>query len=127
MSTLEVEVDGLRRLNTKLAKSGARLRHSLDEAVGDAAETLLEATLPFVPVETWNLHDSGHVAKNADADYSVVFGGTDAPYAIYVHEILEYEHKPPTKAKFLEDTYLATRAGLADSIKDKAVSPLRGA
>jgi len=35
----------------------------------------------------------------------IKYGGPEAPYALYVHEDLEAQHVPPTKAKFLEDPY----------------------
>jgi hypothetical protein len=50
-----------------------------------------------------HLRDTAKVAQQLDANGVTTYGFYDTPYAVYVHEILEYHHLPPTKAKFLED------------------------
>lgn len=71
-----------------------------------AAEALLRDTLPVTPYDQGPLRESGRVVMHAPGAYSVQFGGPDAPYAYIVHEDLEAYHESPTKAKYLEGTYL---------------------
>ena len=51
----------------------------------------------------YHLRDTAAVAQETDGTIITTYGSYDKEYAIYVHEILEYHHLPPTKAKFLED------------------------
>lgn len=61
----------------------------------------------YVPVKTRTLKDSGEVdtqitSKGAKVTISYGKGGKP-PYAAFVHEIVEYQHASPTRAKFLEE------------------------
>ncbi len=53
----------------------------------------------------YNLKEQLQFSKFFETTVQVGFGGVGAPYAIFVHENLQAYHKPPTKAKFLEDAY----------------------
>lgn len=64
------------------------------------ADQILEVSQRLVPVDTGFLKSTGKVVKNSIGTYSVVY---TAPYAVYVHEIIDNRHKFPTQAKFLED------------------------
>jgi hypothetical protein len=54
--------------------------------------------------------------RHGKADYTVEYGGSEAPYAVYVHEILGYSHKPPTQAKYLEQPYHQLKGKLGEGI-----------
>jgi hypothetical protein len=85
-------------------------------AAGHAAESLLEKTLQVVPYDEGDLYDSGRVVTHGPGVFGVQFGGPEAPHAIYVHEDLTATHAPPTKAKFLEGTYLDNKVEIAGTI-----------
>lgn len=77
-----------------------RNKHYKDAYYMHAAEIILEASQKLVPVDTGRLKKSGHIEQNSEGTYSIVY---DAPYALFVHEIMGNYHKPPTQAKYLED------------------------
>lgn len=70
-----------------------------------------------VPVRYGALRGSGTVTVDEGAgqvEITISYGGGSAGYALAVHENLAAKHKPPTKAKYLEDPVNAAMAG-ADS------------
>lgn len=75
------------------------------DALEKAGEIILQKSQIYVPRETGALANSGRVeveGQGFGARSRVLYGGDSAPYAVYVHENLEAQHKPPTCAKFLE-------------------------
>ena len=68
----------------------------------DAAYEIFAQSQREVPVRTGALKGSGSVVPEGDEVY-IGYGGAAAGYALHVHEDLSSHHKPPTKAKFLED------------------------
>jgi hypothetical protein len=56
-----------------------------------------------VPVDIGNLHNSAFTRAGKELGEPIVTVGYTASYAVFVHEVLYSWHKPPTKAKFLED------------------------
>lgn len=64
------------------------------------ADVIFGLSQIYVPVDTGYLKQSGKVVRNNIGTYSIVYS---APYALFVHEIIDNQHTPPTKAKFLED------------------------
>ena len=82
-----------------------RMIRSIDTSDRDiiykfVADKIFEVSQSLVPVDTGYLKDSGRVVKNSIGTYSVIYL---APYAVYVHEIIDNQHEFPTQAKFLED------------------------
>lgn len=97
----------------------------IDDALRKCAEVILRKALKYTPVDTKALYNSGHVegeGKGFGARYRVVFGGPDAPYAIYVHERLDQHHEPPTCAKFLERGARETQGTCSSILKRTLVS-----
>ena len=92
------------------------VRASVELTTRGAAEALLEDTLPVTPMDSGDLRSTGQVVMHAPGAYSVQFGGPDAPYAWIVHEDLEASHESPTKAKYLEGTYLEHKGEYAARI-----------
>ena len=77
----------------------------VEEGLLAASNYLLRKSKQQVPIDTSNLKASGRVdpvkrKKGYVSAYAVHY---TAAYAIFVHERLELKHRPPTKAKFLED------------------------
>lgn len=105
-----------------IGKARAKDARSLDEGLQLCAQKILERSDYYVPVETGELENSGRVEGNGKsgfgAQYTVIYGittsgsldpGTDAYYALYVHEDLTATHDHPTCAKFLERATRETR------------------
>lgn len=68
----------------------------------DVANDVFKWSQYFVPVDTGYLKSTGYVKQVGRFSFEV---GYTAPYAIYVHEILGYKHKYPTRAKFLTQAF----------------------
>jgi hypothetical protein len=97
---MRVEVKGTQALINALAKAGKRAPQALGQALSIEAESIIteaqkELSAPFGsdPPGGWDtggLAGSGTVdhPKVTSADVSVMmgFGGTAAPYAVYIHE-----------------------------------------
>ena len=81
----------------------------LAAALYQEGQAIMRDTLPITPIDLGGLRSSGHVeapTPTGPGEWEVVlgFGGSAAPYALYVHEIMTAQHDPPTQAKFLETT-----------------------
>jgi hypothetical protein len=87
----------------------------------------------LVPVETGALRSSGRVVSARVGAYtyrsSILYGGASYPrvvdYAVYVHEILDHKHAPPTQAKFVETAYHQAKAAAGQTIKMYVSGALR--
>lgn len=78
----------------------------LPQAIEEAVKPTLELSQTYVPKDTGRLHDSGYVAVNkrrGQVSVEVGYNRTgEAPYAIFVHEMPQFYHEPPTQYKYLE-------------------------
>lgn len=74
------------------------------------AEVYAESQV-LVPVETGALKASGSVSESMSGSTFTATITYNTSYAVYVHEILRYQHAPPTQAKFVEAPWLALAAG----------------
>jgi len=71
-------------------------------------------SLYYCPIDTGKLKSSFSIKNLTYKDeddtlweaYSVKYDGHIAPYAVYVHALVDKWHIPPTRAKFLEDAAL---------------------
>lgn len=113
-------------LTAKFAAAAVAARLGTDRGANMAAEDLLAKTIPVTPVEYGDLRGSGRVEKVGYGDYGVTFGGSEAPYAIFVHERMDLHHEAPTKAKYLESTYLENKDTYIDFIKRGALGGIFG-
>lgn len=102
-------VEGLQTVLKTLGTAQKETNLKIDEGLEKCAHVILKKALYYCPIEFGPLRESGHVetkGKGKGARSRVVF---DAPYAVYVHEILTAYHEPPTCAKFLERAVRETR------------------
>ena len=90
-------------------------------------ETIGPETLTECP------HQTGTLRRSWTVDPPIVSGnsisitfGYGVYYAIYVHEILENYHAPPTKAKFLEDPVNRHRADIPNEVMARVQELLGG-
>lgn len=70
----------------------------------DIALETYERALKYTPVDTGRLKGSIYLKRYEDG-YVI---GYNCDYAIYVHELVNNQHKFPTRAKFLEDAAVET-------------------
>ena len=72
------------------------IRSSLVDMIG---ERIFLRAVQYTPIDTGNLRNSIYRKNVGDG----IIIGYSAEYATYVHEISFYNHKYPTRCKFLED------------------------
>lgn len=79
------------------------LRDNMAKVVRKHAQMVLLRSLAITPIDTGALRNSAGVGRfyagPNDIIATIVF---DIRYAVFVHEMLELKHAPPTQAKFLE-------------------------
>lgn len=67
------------------------------------SEEVLERSQYYCPVVNGRLKNSVKF-KGLNNSYYISY---NTPYALYVHEIIDNWHKPPTKAKYLENAFFS--------------------
>lgn len=93
---------GLNEIKANLAKVEARVAAATERGQQKAADHLLAASQPLVPVgETGELKASGYATTKGRGLNAVATVGYSADYALKVHEDLEARHDDG-QAKFLE-------------------------
>lgn len=87
-------------------------------AISYALEAIYYTSQELVPVDTMRLKKSGYIdvrRKRGHITGEVGYGkGGDPHYAVFVHEMLHFYHKPPTQAKFLEAAVMRHKGELMD-------------
>lgn len=78
----------------------------LPSVVKEALEPTLRLSNVYVPKDTLRLMNSGYVTVNKKRGVVAAEIGYnrrgEAPYAIFVHEMPQFYHAPPTQYKFLQ-------------------------
>lgn len=77
-----------------------------NDVMMDALEPTFELAGKYTPKDTLRLFKSEYLEVNAfrgkpRVELGFARGG-DPPYAMYVHEMVDIEHKAPTRSKFLQ-------------------------
>lgn len=102
-----------------MLKFARDLRKKAAAALYQEALIEMKESMRRTPVDTGELRASHHVSKplyeGFDASVTIEVGGPAAPYALYVHENLEADHKVG-QAKFLESTLNESRPFMAKRI-----------
>lgn len=84
----------------------------------EALTPTFEKSQKYCPVDTGDLKKSGYLEvrkQGRKIQSEIGYGKGNRPfYAVFVHEMLNYKHKAPTRAKFLqaalqEDAHLISR------------------
>lgn len=114
---------GTRALQGRLTLAAVGAPIALAAALYIEAQRIMYESVRITPIATGSLRASGHVdppdISPRGAAVELGYGGAAAPYALFVHEIMDAYHRPPTQAKFLERPMLeaapqlAARLGLA--------------
>lgn len=85
-----------------------------------AMQPIFDESQALCPVETGRLKDSGYLEVTSfrgNPTVEVGYGkGGDPWYTVWVHEMTEIPHKPPTQAKFLEKAVNDGMSDLIDSL-----------
>jgi PDZ domain-containing secreted protein len=110
---INIEITGMDEIVGNLQRWIQIAPDKVAAAIKDEMINLMEESQKECPYDDLNPHgkydndyhlrDTAAVAQETDGTIITTYGSYDKEYAIYVHEILEYHHQPPTKAKFLED------------------------
>ena len=103
-------LEGDRELITALRHAQEQSPKAVAQAIWEEANLIFAKSQVLVPVDTGVLRGSGGVSApqgtGAGIYVDIFYGGPAAPYALFVHEILYYTHKPPTQAKYLEQPFM---------------------
>lgn len=75
-------------------------KEDLYELVRSVAYDVFNLSQQLVPVKTGYLKSTGYIKSTSDG-WEI---GYTAPYAVFVHEIIDTFHAPPTQSKFLQDS-----------------------
>ena len=124
---------GATRLEEKMIGSADGVYSAAAKGVRALTSQAFKISQVLVPVETGALKASGRIVNKRVGAYtyrsSILYGGPSAPrfvdYAVYVHEILENKHKPPTTAKFVEIAYHEAELAAGQVIKQYVSGGLR--
>lgn len=88
----------------------------------DALQPTFEKSQEYCPVDTGRLRDSGYLeitSFRGTPTVEIGYGlGGEPPYTVNVHENLEWRHKYPTRAKWLEVALLEDDAAIQQRIVD---------
>lgn len=117
---------------SKKFRSNREIIKDIQEEIEDSdkikklfAEIVFKEAFKLTPVDTGDLRKSMFMESYKDG-YVI---GYDSDYAIYVHEIGFYNHKPPTQYKFLEDAAYDSYIRLKDKVGNISIrmtyDPLR--
>lgn len=112
----------------------AKLRSILDSGIQTAAaalhaehELIMTTAKRLTPVDTGALRASGYVRQPMIRNNEVIsqggFGGSSAPYAIYVHERLDVRH-PIGQAKFYESAIMEGLHGMDERLSKRIKATL---
>lgn len=124
---------GQERLAANMIGSSDGVYSGAARGVRQLANQAFKISQVLVPVETGALKASGRVDSKRVGAYtyrsSILYGGASYPrfvdYAVYVHEILDHKHAPPTQAKFVETAYHMAKAAAGQTIKMYVSGALR--
>lgn len=127
----DVEWLGLNTLQGYIKDGSERAAEAIRNEMTSVVATIFEESQHQVPVRYGYLKGSGVNEKDGENGRVIGYGGPAAGYALHVHEDLSAHHKPPTKAKFLEDPvnkYIGELEGkVADVVEGAIVGQLPNA
>lgn len=106
MPTYYANVIGAEELARALARVPGQTEQVLSKALYEEGQMAFAESQKLTPVDTGVLKGSGILhTPNIQKDkisVALTYGGPAAPYALFVHEILNSYHAAPTQAKYLE-------------------------
>jgi hypothetical protein len=111
MATYSFVIEGADELKRALSISGKDAGQLAAQVIWEEANTIFAKSQVLTPIDTGALRASGGVSAPQEfpqgVGVDIFYGGPAAPYALFVHEIQSNYHNPPTKAKYLEEPFMA--------------------
>src|SRR5512133_4321150 len=108
-----VSIEGTNQARANLRVLMERIPETVRQATLENMQDVMIESQEECPYDWNNPHADGtpHLRDTAKSGFDdsggedtiIVYGSYSTPYAVYQHEIMEYNHLYPTKAKFLED------------------------
>ncbi len=102
----EIMRDQMKMIQNNMKKVIAHIENVTAESIRFGLQPIFDKSQEYVPIDTGKLKRSGfiEVRKTArGAQAAIGYGRFGRPnYAALVHERLDFRHKSPTRAKFLE-------------------------
>lgn len=115
-----ITFEGLDTLTAILHELPNRAHAYMASEMYDVASDVFDESQKQVPVRYGALRGSGTLTVDdgeGQTEITLSYGGASASYALAVHENLAAHHKPPTKAKYLEDPVNAAMSSAEDRFK----------
>jgi hypothetical protein len=130
VTKITVQMDGARELNELLGRAASLgLVKEFEQALYGTANEVLNQSKKIVPVDLGALKDSGKVEKpkrsTTGVSVEITYGGTAAPYALYVHEDPSAQHKSGKTYHFLKIPVDAARVTFVSDLKKRFITYLR--
>src|SRR5512133_3086018 len=109
---INVTIEGGNQARANLRVISELIPETVRQAMFEGMQDVMIESQEECPYDWNNPHADGtpHLRDTATVGFDdespdtiVVYGSYSTPYAVYQHEIMEYNHLYPTKAKFLED------------------------
>lgn len=83
-------------------------------------EAILTESKKICPVKTSYLRGSGYVSDPVIGYGQILLTiGYSAEYAYWVHELIDNYHRPPTRAKFLEEPLQLYSPNIVQAVKEE--------
>jgi hypothetical protein len=118
------EITGVEETIRAIGKARSEDAIRISDGLQKCGDVILRKALMYCPKDTGKMAETGKVEVSGSgfgAKVDVVFGGSGAPYTLYVHEDLEAQHKPPTCAQWLTRATRETR-GTCSSIMRRTLT-----
>lgn len=120
MAGMSVKMDGMKQI-IAAANANEKVGNYLSQALYSTAAQVLKESKKIVPWDTRVLQTSGTVERpnisRGRASVEISYGGSSAPYALFVHEDPDATHKPGRTYKYLETPFLAAKPTFVLTIK----------
>lgn len=102
----DVELKGVKEMVARLNAKPRQVRAAAASGLFDFGDRIMKMSKDhYVPYKTGALRASGQTGRpetrSDEVTVKLSYGGSAAPYAVYVHEITWYHH-PHGQAKYLE-------------------------
>lgn len=123
-------IEGGDQLLAMLRNSSDGAGHAIGQAILEEAEVIFAKSQVLTPIDTGALRGSGGVTApeqvgTSEVHVDIFYGGTAAPYALFVHEMLQNKHNAPTQAKYLEQPFLERMGDVQQNIATRIIELIK--
>ena len=123
------ELEGAQELRNMLEVSGKDAGRVVGQVITEEANMIFAKAMILTPIDTGALRGSGGVSAPMNMPsgigVDIFFGGPAAPYALYVHEIMYYQHNAPTQAKYLEQPFMERLPDIQKNMAQRIIDLMR--